>query len=103
MLNFDLQINLRFAVIGQLVAYTPDAVTAQNLISGLQTAIRLSELVHAKYCLHYWCVAKLLNANICVSVADPLLSYEHAAGVAHRVSRELYTALSMLSKQVSRI
>ena len=75
MLNFDVRINLRFAVIGQLVAYTPDAVTAQNLISRLQTAIRLfelSELVHAKYCLHYWCVAKLLNANICVSVTDPL-------------------------------
>ena len=73
MLKFDMRINLRFAVIGQLVAYTPDAVTAQNLISGLQTAIRLSELselVHT-YCLHYWCVAKLPNANICVSVADP--------------------------------
>ena len=66
-----MRINLRFAVIGQLVAYTPDAVTAQNLISGLQTAIRLSELFeldHAKNCVHYWYVAKLLNANICVSV-----------------------------------
>ena len=84
MLNFDMQINLRFAVIGQLVAYTLDAVTAQNLISRLQTAIRLSELsepVHAKYRLHYWCVAKLLNANICVSVGQALcyvmLCYAH--------------------------
>ena len=74
MLNFDMRINLRFAVIGQLVAYTLDAVTAQNLISRLQTAIRLSELVHAKYCLHYWCVVKLLNANIRVSVAQALYS-----------------------------
>ena len=72
MLNFDMRINLRFAVIGQLVAYTPDAVTAQNLISRLQAAIQLSELVQAKYCLNYWCVAKWLNSNICVSVADPL-------------------------------
>ena len=75
MLNFDMRINLRFAVIGQLVAYTPDAVTVQNLISRFQTAIQLSELFHAKYCLHYWCVANLLNANICVSVAQAVMVF----------------------------